>query len=139
AEKVQAMVQLGMANSRMKDFFEVRALARAFAGPALRAALAATFTRRATAIPTEIPVALSEAFAQDESKQKQWAAFLTRNGLDAEAGALAHVVAELAGFLIPPLMAAAQKADFRYAWALGRPWRPETEDTPVGGGERTVG
>jgi predicted nucleotidyltransferase component of viral defense system len=73
AEKFQAMVNLGMANSRMKDFFDVWSLARTFAfdGQPLSAAIAATFQRRKTDLPAEMPLALSEEFADDRTKQTQ--------------------------------------------------------------------
>jgi hypothetical protein len=124
AEKLQAMVQLGIANSRMKDFFDLRILSRdfAFAGPILRDAVVATFTRRATAVPRAAPVALTAAFATETAKQKQWAAFVNRSGLGEQSGTLAVVVAELAHFLLPPLAAAAKQEDFPQAWPPGGPW-----------------
>lgn len=55
AEKLEAMVQLGIANSRMKDFFYLRFLARSFEfdGGLLTAAIAATFKHRKTSIPAD--------------------------------------------------------------------------------------
>jgi len=75
AEKCEAMVRLAAANSRMKDFFDIYSLAsaHAFDGETLRAALAATFSRRQTAIPTPRPLALTSEFADDPQKQLQWA------------------------------------------------------------------
>ena len=48
AEKFQAMVMLGIANSRMKDFYDLWVLARQFEfqGPLLCQAIRATFERR---------------------------------------------------------------------------------------------
>jgi hypothetical protein len=68
AEKFQAMVALGRANSRMKDFYDIWVLGRSFefADDRLARAIAATFARRATAIPTVLPDALTPAFAVDE-------------------------------------------------------------------------
>jgi hypothetical protein len=133
AEKLQAMVQLGMANSRMKDFFDLRILARqfAFTGPVLRDAIAATFTRRATALPDEAPVALTEAFAADTAKPKQWAAFINRSGLGQEAATLGVVVTELACFLLPPMTAAALRDDFHRSWPPGGPWTVADPAGPV--------
>ena len=64
AEKLEAMVQLGMANSRMKDFYDVAVLAREFDfdGDLLARAIRATFERRGTVLPTTTPVALTEAW-----------------------------------------------------------------------------
>ena len=80
AEKVHAMVTLGSRNSRMRDFFDVRALAerQPFEGAVLADALAATFGRRYTDVPTELPLALTPSFGKVEGKMAQWAGFLRR-------------------------------------------------------------
>jgi len=101
AEKFQAMVVLGRANSRMKDFYDIWVLSRSFTfdDDRLAQAIAATFARRKTMIPTELPDALTPAFAADEQKQKQWRAFVEDVAVDP--GPLAQVLKELTGFLIP--------------------------------------
>lgn len=106
AEKTEAMVALGLPNTRMKDFYDLWVLARDFPfhGPTLRDALAATFTRRGTAPPEGVPVALTPAFHAHPAKQAQWAAFL-RRGRFAHGLALASVTAALGDFLLPPLRA----------------------------------
>ncbi len=73
AEKFQAMVMLGRANSRMKDFYDIWILNRSFDfdDDRLARAIKATFERRETPIPTEIPDALTDAFAKDQEKQRQ--------------------------------------------------------------------
>ncbi|MFI5303107.1 MAG: nucleotidyl transferase AbiEii/AbiGii toxin family protein, partial [Polyangiales bacterium] len=83
AEKVEAMVQLGMVNSRMKDFFDVLHLAQRFEfdGELLVRALRATFERRRTVLPTGLPVALTPAFADDATKRTQWVAFVRKTGV----------------------------------------------------------
>jgi predicted nucleotidyltransferase component of viral defense system len=77
AEKFHAMVVLGRANSRMKDYYDVWMLLAAFdlAPERLRQAIMATFSRRGTAIPAEVPDGLSDAFANDAGKLRQWDAF----------------------------------------------------------------
>jgi Nucleotidyl transferase AbiEii toxin, Type IV TA system len=77
AEKFHAMVALGRANSRMKDYYDVWMLTRAFEiePERLRRAIAATFARRNTVIPAVVPDGLSDAFAADPGKQRQWDAF----------------------------------------------------------------
>jgi predicted nucleotidyltransferase component of viral defense system len=101
AEKFQAMVALGRANSRMKDFYDIWLLSRTydFEGHALARAIAATFARRKTPIPAEPPYALTRAFADDRAKQQQWASFAEAIG--AELPALAEIADDLAGFLMP--------------------------------------
>lgn len=100
AEKFQALVALGRANSRMKDFYDVWVLSRSFAfdGDRLARAIAATFAQRETEIPAEPPDSLTPAFAADGQKQQQWRAF-------AEAVAtppppLGQVLDELSDFLM---------------------------------------
>lgn len=124
AEKVEAMVKLGLANTRMKDFYDVQLLARTFPfqGEQLRAAIAATFARRGTPQPTETPVALTEAFASDDRKGKQWKAFVKRSGLETRVGELSGVVAELSLFLLPPLLAASKREAFGSSWQAPGPW-----------------
>lgn len=85
AEKVQAMVQLGTRNSRMKDYFDVWALLRegVLEDSVLAEAIAATFTRRRTALPDVEPSGWSDVFATDQLAQSQWRAFLSRSRLAA--------------------------------------------------------
>ena len=77
AEKFHAMVALGRANSRMKDYYDVWMLTSSFEidPERLRRAIVATFARRSTVIPAEVPDGLSDAFATDPGKQRQWDAF----------------------------------------------------------------
>ena len=86
AEKFEAIVSLGMANSRMKDYFDLWVLLRnADLQPAiLEQAVEATFKRRNTAMPTEVPTGLSDRFAEDKTRIALWDAFVGRNKLKAE-------------------------------------------------------
>ena len=83
AEKFHAVCLLGMANTRMKDYFDLWVLLteETLDPVELHRAVQATFARRRLAIPEAIPVGLSDAFAQDVTKQKQWNAFLKKNRL----------------------------------------------------------
>lgn len=103
AEKLDAMITLGVANSRMKDYFDLWVLAQYsdFDGAVLRQAIGATLSRRGTGIPPDVPFGLSDAFATDPQKQMQWQGFLKKNRL--EALSLNLVVADLRKFLMPPL------------------------------------
>jgi hypothetical protein len=80
AEKLHAMVVLDIRNSRMKDFFDLWYLARtrSFSWSLLRGAIDATFKRRGTMVPTEIPFALTGEFLLNETKRQQWRGFLSR-------------------------------------------------------------
>lgn len=107
AEKFQAMVALGRANSRMKDFYDIWELSRAydFNSEALAKAIKATFNRRKTEIPVAATDALSVAFAADPQKQAQWNSFI--HGIEAEAPDLEAIVKDLESFLLPYAKAAA--------------------------------
>ena len=101
AEKFQAMVALGLANSRLKDFYDIWILAQtyAFKDDRLARAIAATFARRKTEIPTERPDGLTLAFASDPTKQQQWNGFVEEVAVNP--GPLVDVVEALAAFLLP--------------------------------------
>jgi hypothetical protein len=80
AEKVEAMVKLGLANSRMKDFYDIWLLSRLFSfeGNVLRKALENTFDRRRTTFPASTPFAFTPAFYKDPQKTVQWKAFIKK-------------------------------------------------------------
>ena len=96
AEKVEAMVKLAIANSRMKDFHDVRTLLKdfEFKGPDLRTALENTLKRRNTALPADSkePLAFTDAFYGDDSKRAQWNAFINKNKAYVQAEELKDVV-----------------------------------------------
>lgn len=116
AEKYQAMVMLGQANSRMKDFFDLAVIARRteLDGATLAVAIAATFARRVTALPTERPLALTKKFSEDAAKQRQWRAFLNKNRI--EAASLAETIALLDDLLWPPTQVAAANNQATATW-----------------------
>lgn len=111
AEKLEAIVSLGMANSRMKDFFDLRALARegTLEVEQLVDAIAATFERRGTEVPLALPLGLSDEFAYDAGKRAQWRAFLGKNRLDAPM--LEEVIEEVRGFVVEPMKLARLKIE----------------------------
>ena len=101
------MVVLGEANSRMRDFFDIFALAKHQEfGDDLVQAVRATFDRRRTAIPVELPLALTPRFSALPTKQEQWQGFLRKNRLVSVPAELTEVIAFLAGFLEPVICAA---------------------------------
>jgi predicted nucleotidyltransferase component of viral defense system len=124
AEKLQAMVALGIANSRMKDFYDLRVLARRFKfdGVTLVRAIRATFERRKTLVPTDPPLALTEEFGSDRSKLIQWNAFVRKSGLETGAVELPELLAELREFLLPLLRAVSGQGHSPGHWPAGGPW-----------------
>ena len=116
------MVELGMTNSRVWDYYDIWALARDFEfdGDMLRAAIDATFGRRNAETPTRSPDGLSGAYAA--GAQRFWPAFLKRSVPTESGVTLSEVVAGIRAFLEPVLsgQAAAQ------TWRPGKGWRAES-------------
>ncbi len=125
AEKLQAMVALGIVNSRMKDFYDIWVLARdnAFEGSVLSEAVRRTFARRRSPLQSRPPVALTLEFSDDPAKAVQWRAFLRRGRLVAGEPGLHEVVQLLAGFLLPMLGLSESGASVHQQWPPGGPWR----------------
>jgi len=123
AEKLEAIVDLGLANSRMKDYFDLWTIASALEldGRTLARAVAATFRRRGTALPSAPPVGLMAAFGDDDAKQRQWAAFVRRIRIP-DAPPLSEVIGRIAAFLVPVLDAALSDVEWRATWPPGGPW-----------------
>ena len=124
AEKTEAMVRLALANSRMKDFFDIHRLAETltFEGETMRLALAATFARRDIEIPSEPPLALTSEFADNPQKKVQWAAFVRRTRRP-DLHDLSAVIVALDRFLWPVLQAATRLEPWTHRWSNGGPWR----------------
>ncbi|NQV28876.1 MAG: nucleotidyl transferase AbiEii/AbiGii toxin family protein [Rhodopirellula sp.] len=124
AEKLQAMVMLGIANSRMKDFYDVWTLSRLFDfhGELLTEAISATFERRQTTVPAGVPFALTDDFATDSGKGTQWTAFVRKGGFDDCPAELRQIVEPLREFLLPPLSALSAETQFIRSWSAGGPW-----------------
>ncbi len=110
AEKFQAMVALGLANSRMKDYYDLWVISRTFDidRSRLAGAISATFARRRTPIPDAVPDGLSRAFVEDVVKRRQWEVFKRDLGVDP--GPLDSVVETLEAFLMPAAVAARESA-----------------------------
>jgi hypothetical protein len=129
AEKFEIMVKLGMANSRMKDYYDIWTLCRKFDfdGEVLTKAVRATFRRRRTAIPVQMPTALSPEFFADALKQRQWEAFTKRGKLKVAEQNLSVVVAAIRDFLWPAARAAATDALFEGHWPKDGGRQPPSE------------
>ena len=125
AEKFEAMVRLGAANSRMKDFWDVAALAQEFEfdGETLRIAIDETFRRRGMSIGEVAPVALQRAFYQDEIRSARWATFRGKSGERLEIPpAFAQVGERVIAFLGPIRESLARNESFARTWPKGGPW-----------------
>jgi len=118
AEKFQAMVELGIANSRLKDFFDLWMIANQFEleGSILMDAIGATFAKRDTDIHLQDLTVFSEAFKLDRQKATQWKAFLNKNQLEATESFL-ETMSSLEDFLLPPYSCLASEQDFSLQWS----------------------
>ncbi|MCP3958710.1 MAG: nucleotidyl transferase AbiEii/AbiGii toxin family protein [bacterium] len=125
AEKFEAIVKLDLANTRMKDYFDLAALAEGLEldGEILVSALARTFESRGIEIPEEPPPGLSDGFAWAAEKIVQWKAFLRKSLLEGRALPLDETVATIRDFLMPAVNAAAKRKPFTMTWSPGGPWR----------------
>jgi predicted nucleotidyltransferase component of viral defense system len=101
AEKFQAIVALGLANGRMKDFYDLWSIPKSLKieRQALDAAIAATFERRDTPVPIERPVGLSAEMAEDDAAKQRWKAFIA--SLDLPLIELKQVIDEIWATLQP--------------------------------------
>lgn len=122
AEKLHAMVERGLANSRSKDFFDISYLAQhfSFQCETLSAAIQATFKRRGRSFPAGPVVAWTPQFHGDPAKQSQWAAFLRKGRLSAKS--LPDVMAQIESFLHLPLSSAQSEQSASATWPPGGPW-----------------
>lgn len=121
AEKLEAMVRLGLANSRMKDFFDIWHLAQAypFDGELLTQAIRATFAARKTTVPTGPVTALTSEFSEDPGKRMQWNAFVQQAAVAETTPSLPEVVGGIRDFLGPLL------ASFQAKSPVPKNWRPK--------------
>lgn len=121
AEKFEAMVNLGLGNSRMKDLHDVRSLSQDFAfdGGLLSEAINKTFARRRTALPAETPLLFTQEFFDDPDKKKQWAAFCRKNRNYVLELPLEAVCKEIAAFLMPLMEAMNGKRPLPQKWLNG--------------------
>ena len=122
AEKLHAMAEHGMVTGRLKDIYDVFALAARleFEGAELVAAIRTTFESRGRHAG-EVPPPITPAFAADSGANARWVAFTRRNRL-APLG-LSDAIDQARAFLLEPLAALAADAAFTKRWPPGGPWQ----------------
>lgn len=122
AEKLQAMVALGDANSRMKDFYDIWICSRHldFSGGALRKAIEATFRNRGTPITTEDIEALTPGFV--DRHRVQWNAFVRKAGASELMDAFDRIIDDLRIFAMPVLRSLAAGERHTRKWKAGQGW-----------------
>ena len=121
AEKFEAMVKLGMLNSRMKDFYDIWLLSRQFDfdGAKLAKAIRLTFEQRDTTLPSEIE-AFTDTFI--DAKQTQWTAFRKRLQQDHVPVAFREITSAVKEFLAPLASAISAGNPEPTEWTAPSPW-----------------
>ena len=124
AEKFEAMVSLGLSNSRLKDFYDLWTLCQSFDfdGQLLSEAIRRTFERRQTALPDAIPMALTEQWSLDASKMAQWKSFGKRIQAN-DLPPLNEISEQLQSFLLP-VARGAKEGKFEKQWTPKNGWQP---------------
>ncbi len=123
AEKFQAMVKLGMLNSRMKDFYDIWLVSEMFdfKGEDLAQAIEKTFENRNTALTSDLKV-FDREFCTDKNKQTQWKAFLKRTKLTNVSEDLCEVIGDIKRFLVPILDAILEREAPKSNWKASGNW-----------------
>lgn len=122
AEKFHAMIEHGMDNSRMKDFFDLYYLAKHhdFDSVTIEKAIRATLGRRRLGLPTELSVAFTSKFYENDMKVTQWNAFLKKNGIEHFSFTMA--VQTVKEFVWPVIVNANLGKSDKLVWKAGGPW-----------------
>jgi len=124
AEKLEAMVTLGLQNSRLKDYFDLWFLGHRFPfdGEALAVSIKGTFARRQTKVPAGLPRGLTAQYSSDPARLAAWNGFWRKTGISGEKPSLEAVVQFIAEFLGPVLHAVQSDGEFHGTWPSSGPW-----------------
>lgn len=122
AEKYQTIVDRGVENSRLRDYYDIWLVSRSRAihGSELASAIAATFAHRGTPLTGEVPLGLGEVFHSSPVAQSRWRSFLMTRRIDAPD--LDVVCAAIEAFVMPPAQAAASRSTFSMTWDPSSGW-----------------
>jgi hypothetical protein len=131
AEKFEAITRLGLANSRMKDFYDLWVLASdfQFSGQTISSAILNTFNRRKTPFPKGTPEAFQASFIQNQLKQTQWQAFVRKTSFVKVEKDFGKTIDFLRSFLLPPIESIQKTNSFKMNWSAGGPWLAKNNTT----------
>jgi len=117
SEKFEAMVKLAMANSRMKDFYDVYTLSLShnFQGRRLRKAIESTFQKRRTPMPDN-PLVFRAEFYENKERQKQWTAFLRKLRLHDVNQEFNEIMKRIIKFLEPVIILIKDRTQIDKSW-----------------------
>jgi len=125
SEKFEAMVKLGLLNSRMKDFYDIWLMMRQFDfnGSNLSEALKRTFEHRKTSLPQNKPLFAEEIYDEKSDRQTLWKTFLKKGDIRHVPEKLDSIARDIEEFLIKPLDAINEGQEFKEEWKMPGPWR----------------
>jgi len=125
SEKFEAMIKLGLLNSRMKDFYDIWLMKRQFDfnGLNLSEAIKRTFTHRRTDLPKKRPIFAEEIYDEKSDRQTLWKAFLKKGDIKNVPEKLAITAVEIENFLIKPITAVNKAQKFDGQWKAPGPWK----------------
>lgn len=116
AEKFEAFVSLGLANSRYKDFYDIYVLADRYEldGMELKKAILETFSHRGTTF-NDI-VAFDKAFVEDTIRQERWNSFVLKKKVMIKVG-FKETIYLVKKLLLPVVDAIKNSEDFKFIWS----------------------
>lgn len=126
AEKFEAMIRFGEANSRIKDFYDVWITTRIFSFDLVHVvkAVGGTLHNRATVLPPEMPLGLTDVFATIAEERGLWSGFLRRTAPTQRPPSFRDLQSDLRGFFGPVLADLRGPARTQGIWDPGaRIWR----------------
>lgn len=128
AEKFQAMIERGLDNSRVKDYFDLYYMRESFdfEGEQLRQAIKNTFNRRGTSLNFDTyPLGLTDKYIESNpSREKQWLKMIRQNAIS-NPPTLKAAIPKIAEFVMPVARAAKREDKFVHDWKKGAGWHPE--------------
>ena len=125
SEKFEAMIKLGLLNSRMKDFYDIWLMMRQFEfkGANLVEAIKKTFKHRKTDIPKNKPLFADEIYDEKSDRQTLWSAFLKKGDIQHAPDTLSVTAKEIEKFLYEPIMALNENVKFDKTWMSSKGWQ----------------
>jgi predicted nucleotidyltransferase component of viral defense system len=123
AEKFEAMMKLGLVNTRMKDFFDIWILSQQLLlnGESLQNAIQTTFDKRQTLL-NALPDSMSEIFYANPVHQMRWKQFLQNIENEEKDIELSIVIGEIKEFLQPIVLTSMNKQIFSKTWSYAKKW-----------------
>lgn len=124
SEKFEAMIKLGLLNSRMKDFYDIWLMTRQFEfkGANIASAIKKTFNNRKTEIPNKKPLFADEIYDEKSDRQTLWSAFLKKGDIQHAPKTLSETAKAIERFLIEPILALNGNVAFDKTWKSPKGW-----------------